>query len=367
MRYLFIIGCLLLAACSGHSPAPASQAVAPSDGNEAYTAAPAFTGENLRLIGRFDLREPGAARFSWSGSAVDMRFMGTGVRLALQSSERLRFLVEVDGSAHDLWVEPGSAYYTLAENLVPGEHQLRLTRVTEAFTHVTALVSQPQIIGKGGKLLTPVAAPARRLLVLGDSITAGYGVEGESQSCSYAHGSSSQQLTYAALAAKQLKADLHSIAWSGIGVWRSYAEETPKNPTMLVRYTRTLADDASSQWNPAQYQPQAILINLGTNDYWQGSVTSAYRNAIAQLIGELKTSYNNTPIYLIVSPMLSGDARTDQARVFASLSGKGVTTLDIGHIESSDGLGCDYHPNLITQTRLGKVLAERLAKDLHWQ
>lgn len=322
-----------------------------------------FTGTQVRLIGRFDTSIQGKAPFTWPGSAIEFRFTGSTAKIALASTGDVRFQLAVDGVVQDLWVTSGEATYTLASGLAQGEHHIRLTRLTESFALVTTLLSDPQV---DGKLLPAPSAAPNRLLVIGDSITAGYGVEGADQTCSYETRTSNQQLTYAALAANELGADLHAIAWSGIGVWRSYGEKTPVNPSMLVRYQRTLADDANSRWDSTAYQPDAILINLGTNDYWEGTVSDDYRANMKQLITMVQTDYANKPVYLIISPMLGSAQREAQKIILDSLVSSGVKVLDIGKIESADGFGCDWHPNKITHQRMGKVLEQQLRTDLKW-
>mgnify|MGYP006196823413 CR=1 FL=1 len=52
------------------------------------------------------------------------------------------------------------------------------------------------------------------MLAVGDSITAGYGVEGASQACPYAPETSNQQLTYAALAAGSVAAASAALVWA---------------------------------------------------------------------------------------------------------------------------------------------------------
>jgi lysophospholipase L1-like esterase len=322
-----------------------------------------FTGERSRLIGRFDTNTPGQAQFTWPGSAIEFRFTGTTAKIALASTGDVRFQVEIDGVVQDLWVKNGEAIYTLASGLTQGEHNIRLTRLTESFALVTTLLGDPLV---DGKLLPAPTAAQKRLLVIGDSITAGYGVEGADQTCKYSASTSNQQLTYAALAANALKADLHALAWSGIGAWRSYGEKTPVNPSILVRYQRTLADDINSRWNPTLYQPDAVLITIGTNDYWEGSVTDEYRTAMKTLITMVQTDYGDKPVYLIISPMLNGAARDSQKTILGSLVSTNVKVLDLGKMEPEDGLGCDWHPNKITNQRMGKALEQQLKTDLKW-
>lgn len=380
---LLICSLILLSACSGGSSdsptSSSSTAVNPEEqssssavssvvassaaASESSVAYDSFTGDDVRLIGRFDTGQSGQARFTWPGTALEFLFEGTEASIAIASNDRIRFEVEVDGDAKDLWVEAGEASYTLASGLNPGVHRVRVTRLTESFSVVTRFTTDPQV---DGMLMASPDAPQKRLLVLGDSITAGYGVEGDDQECSYSAETSNQQLTYAALAADALGADLHAIAWSGIGAWRSYGETTPENPTILDRYQRTLADDASSVWDTSRYHPDAILVAIGTNDYWQGSVSDGYQTAMTELVQHLQDDYPGKPVYLIVSPMLSGETRNAQESVLNSLVNDDVQVLDLGKIEAGDGFGCDYHPNKITQARSGEALTQALEADLDW-
>ncbi|HEX7026141.1 MAG TPA: GDSL-type esterase/lipase family protein, partial [Gammaproteobacteria bacterium] len=299
-----------------------------------------FTGEKARLIGRFDLSREGRARFTWPGSAMEFRFEGVSASIGIASSDRVRFLVEVDGRESELFVTPGELVYRLASDLETGRHSIKVTRLSESFAGITALTSDPVV---DGKLLVPPDPSARRLLAIGDSITAGYGVEGENETCGYSIETSNPLKTYASLAAKASDADLHIIAWSGIGVWRSYGEETPKEPSIIDRYPLTLGDDFDSRWNPAQFPPDAVLVAIGTNDYWDDEAPG-YRDAMGSLLKTLRDDYPQTPVYLIVSPMLSGSVREQQKAVLDSFAGESVAVLDLGIIEASDGYGCDYHP-----------------------
>ncbi|MES2935131.1 MAG: SGNH/GDSL hydrolase family protein [Pseudomonadota bacterium] len=322
-----------------------------------------FSGSGTRLIGRFDRTVAGAARFTWPGSALEFRFDGTAAALGIADSGNNRFLVEVDGVSHMLLPTSGAFQYALATGLSKGIHAIRVTRITESFEGESAFVSDPVV---DGQILPAPAAPQRRLLVLGDSITAGYGVEGAGQTCPYSPKTSNQQLTYTAMTANLLKADLHTIAWSGIGAWRAYGETTPTAPTIGQRYSRILADDPQSSWNPANYQPDAVLIAIGTNDYWYGQPDKSYRKAMDNLLGRLAEEYPASAIYLIVSPMLQGRQREAHRTVLESLTSVRIRLIDLGKMEKVDGFGCDGHPTPATQARLAKALVRELTRDFAW-
>jgi hypothetical protein len=79
----------------------------------------------------------------------------------------------------------------------------------------------------------------------------------------------------------------------------------------------------------------------------------------------LKADYPGIPIYLLNSQlaMLEPQASLLWAGLKTATS-QGVNVIDIGHMLPEEGMGCMYHPNAKTNSRLGKVLAERLRKDL---
>jgi hypothetical protein len=64
--------------------------------------------------------------------------------------------------------------------------------------------------------------------------------------------------------ARSLDAELSTVAWSGKGVYNNYngnrVEPMPK------LYDRAVPNDKNSPWD-FSWQPDLIIINLGTNDY----------------------------------------------------------------------------------------------------
>ncbi|MDO3387252.1 GDSL-type esterase/lipase family protein [Gilvimarinus sp. SDUM040013] len=316
----------------------------------------------LRMMGRFEVTPSQKASFTWPGSTIEFNFYGTEASIEMSSEQRVRFQLTLDGLSRDLWLEPGTRLIQLAQGLPLTEHTVRLTRLAESFSGVTALQGLPEV---DGRLLAPPPASGRRLLVIGDSITAGYGVEGESKDCSYSQDTSNPTQAYAGLAAAELAADIHTIAWSGIGVWRSYGEEVPSAPTIGERRRLTLADNFSTIWPVAKYQPDAVVVTIGTNDFWQGSAPG-YQAGMQALVDALQKDYVGAPIYLVASPMLSGEVRTDQISQLQALADEQIQVLDLGRIEADDGFGCDWHPNVVTNQRMANNLVAKLKQDLQW-
>ena len=52
------------------------------------------------------------------------------------------------------------------------------------------------------------------------------------------------------------------------GVVRNYGSPNVTSPDPLpIFYPRAVANDNSSSWNPSQWQADAVVINLGSNDF----------------------------------------------------------------------------------------------------
>lgn len=86
-----------------------------------------------------------------------------------------------------------------------------------------------------GRFLTPPEGPARRIEVIGDSITCGYGVDGADQYCPFSAATENHYRTYAAIAARDLGADLATLAWSGTTGHRASASSRWRAPTSTTQ------------------------------------------------------------------------------------------------------------------------------------
>lgn len=319
-----------------------------------------------RFTGRFDTSTPGAAVFAWSGSAIALRFTGSAIGVTLSDGGNNRFDVVVDGVSRLLAPKAGKNLYSLASGLSDGPHSVSIARRTEAFFGETTFhgFDVPESAWLPGDL------PTRRLEVIGDSISAGYGNEGKNP-CSFEAATENHSLSYESLAARALSAQLHTEAWSGIGVLRNVDGTT--TDTMPKRYARTLPERAASSWDFAKFQPHALVVNLGTNDFAGGDPGPAFQAAYASFVAELRGHYPEARIYLAVGSMLDGSAHTKAASYLsavisarASAGDADLALLDLGTQLAADDYGCDYHPNLVTHQKMADKLVVALRADLGW-
>lgn len=340
-----------------------------------------FVGANLvplHFEGRIAHDEARRPRFAWPASGFRIRFRGTGVVVRLEDrlfEDDVRdadlLAVFVDHHAPvTIDLREGVQDVVLATHLPMGEHVVRVLKRTES-EQGTVVVHGFRLEGRGARQLGAPPARPRRLLAIGDSITAGYGIDGPDAHCHYSAGTSNATRTYTFFAATALEAEYEAIAWSGRGVARNLNPEIPE--TMPVLYGRRLGTEESPA-DPREFVPDAIVVNLGTNDYAlprpeRLRIYTAYRELVAQL----RVDAPEAEIVVAVGPMLADDyppgsmALTKMRRiamgVVAERRARGdrrISFVELYGASPDEGYGCDFHPSLATHRRMADVIVAHL-------
>ena len=322
----------------------------------------------LSVVGRFEPCASGALRLSWSGAGLRARFSGTGLRMT-HKGPTLRYAVVVDGKQQaDLLLEEGTASVTVVHGLPPAEHEVQILRQGEAlfgvsaFTHIEAL---------DGVLLSAPAAPARRLEIYGDSISCGYGNEGKDTSCGFSLATENHFLSYGGLLSRELSADLSTIAWSGRGVVRNYNGEVAAT---LVDLAELALPQENKRWQyPSQLAPDAVLINLGTNDYSTepDPQNEDFIEQYVKLLAQIRKHYPQTFIVCTIGPLLGDeDLKKAQANIEQAVTRRhnaGDPRVASHAMQTTnEHPGCDWHPGLVTHQKMAHELAGVLRGLLHW-
>ena len=302
----------------------------------------------VRLFGRADIANPAQPRFSWSGTGFVARFSGTGLTARLNNTAPFIFKAVVDGTPRAAFTATmGAANYDLATSLPAGTHTVELYRQTEGGQGDSTLVS---LTVAGGSLSAPPPGPGRLIEVIGDSISAGYGTLG-TLSDAECFATESHWDTYESVAARAVGAEVSTIAASGHGVYRNYGGDM--TDTLPMIYARSLMNDASPLWSFA-IQPQAVVINLGTNDIsnGKGDPGMPFRDAYRGLVETVRQKYPNALIICLIGPLLSGaDLTAIQGHIRAVVQARnaaGDANIEyFGDVapQTTDKYACQYHPN----------------------
>lgn len=221
---------------------------------------------NLQYTGRIDFSDKRTPILSWPGSSITTVFTGTSLALVLDDQYgKNYFNVFIDEDWNNpkvLALTAGEKTYSIATGLNPGKHQLTLFKRTEGEEGATQF--KGLLLEHGQSLKKPAARPKRRIEFFGDSITSGMGNESPEGEEDGRLADKNHYLSYAAITARALKAEHHSISQSGIGITMSWFDFI-----MPQFYDQLSAvGDNDSQWDFSQWTPDVVVINLFQNDSW---------------------------------------------------------------------------------------------------
>jgi lysophospholipase L1-like esterase len=323
----------------------------------------------VRIFGRHDGCTEGAIRQAWSGTGFIARFEGTGLSF-VQSGSSIQYTVLVDGELKpNLVTQSGQHAYVVATGLPTGEHTVEIYRRGEASFGVTTLLS---VEVEGGQLLDPPSRSERSIEVFGDSITCGYGNEGELASCPFSADTENHYLTYAAIMARSFDAELSTVAWSGKGVVINYGGDM--STTLPQMAERAVPSSSTSVWDfSVAPEPDLVIINLGTNDFSTENDPSDadFVSGYGALLRTIRSRYPKAFILCTVGPLLSGSdlakARSGIEAAVNQRKDEGDQAIMAYAMQTGNpSPGCDWHPSLATHEAMADELGSVIADELGW-
>lgn len=333
--------------------APArSRLVAPSDPAVVY-------------MGRVDLSDPAQARFDWPATSFSVGFTGGAIYARLADTGENDFAVWIDGMlSARVRAARGENLYPLASGLPEGRHVVRVAKRTEAYQGITAFTGF--LIAEGAEAFRP-AEPARKILVLGDSLTAGYGVDAPAPDLFWHRDHANADGSWAALLARRLEAGLTAIAASGKGVIRNWGAPGTSSPDPLPPFAwRTLFAEGKEV---AGELSDLVIIALGHNDYSIPPMPSyaEFRDGFFTLVASVRSRQPAAPI--IVANLGWGDLPAYSRRIVEELVAAGDPSIEYFRFPDipPDENGCNGHPNAKGQLRLADALYPTVAKLMAWE
>jgi lysophospholipase L1-like esterase len=325
---------------------------------------------SVRFVGRVDHTRPEAPRFAWSGTTVLARFTGSSIGVRLGGPANY-FDIRIDGALQPmpLATAANKQDYPLATNLAAGPHELSVYRRTEARQGESTFLGL--ILDAAGALLPPPPPAARRLEIVGDSTTTGYGVEGANANCPFTPATENYDVTYGAVTARAVAAELVTIAWTAKGMYRNFAGDM--TDTIPALYARTLGVAASPPWDFSSWIPDAVVINLGSNDFEQGDPGQPFVTTYTAFVRRVRQNYPKAFILCVVGPKLSARQVVRAGEYVKGL----VTALNtagdaqVGYLElpqplPAEGVGCGGHASVATHKHMADVLTAELKAKLGW-
>ncbi len=326
------------------------------------------------------MRDAAAPVFAWSGTGFVATVAGPTISVKLKtvgSSDPVYFQPVIDGTPAARFAVPtGEQTVTIASNLADADHVVELYRETEGRFGTSVFEGFTD-----GTAKHPPAYTGRLVEIVGDSISAGYGALGAEQhpnygpdpdgGCMFSTQTESAYVTYGAVAARTLGADPSIVAVSGWGIYRDNGNSTSN--VLPVVYPDTLGFVGTPAWG-FRPEPQAVVVNLGTNDFAMGDPGQMqFEAAYTAFIATVRGNYPDAWIFCTVGPLLYGTGLTMATSyiqdVVAAAHASGdmkVQFVDFGQQNTSLGTGCQYHPNTTEHQAMANKLVAALRTSLGW-
>jgi lysophospholipase L1-like esterase len=332
-----------------------------------------FTSSAVQPLGRVN---PATGELTWPASGISFNFTGTSATVPIKSSwGSNRIEIIVDGGTPLVIDNVTGSSITTPPNLSNGQHNVVIRKMSEAL-YGSIYLGDPV----GSTILSPGVTTKKRIEIIGDSISVGYGIDGP-YPCVNSAAVEDGTHTYGALTAKNLSADYSIVAWSGKGVTRNYVttdvDTSPLMPELWTRYGANDADNSYDFKTPADI----VVINLGTNDFSYVGVDASgkqysirdqlnattYTTALVNFTKAVQGKYPNAVIFMASSPML-GDfyptaeeaQHTKQEKAIksaiAQLGDKVHFVSFPSQDSSNNNIGCDYHPSPLTHQQMAVIL-----------
>ena len=220
--------------------------------------------QHILYAGRISFTHPERPAWNYPGVQIVAAFEGTSLKM-LAKPRSGYFMAQIDQAEPFKVAFRGErdSVVTLATALPDSRHTVRLMYIIEGYEFFPEFWGF--LLDEGRSLVEAPALPSRKIEFIGNSITCGYGIEGDGTEKTFLFSKQNFYYTYAAIAARNLGAQCQVCARSGIGLYRNYAGKSPEQ-IMPNIYPHTFYTTQGEQWDFSLFQPDVVCVNLGCND-----------------------------------------------------------------------------------------------------
>ncbi len=207
----------------------------------------------------------------------------------------------------------------------------------------------------------------RKMLFIGDSLTAGYGVEGKAEDFIFTTATENVTKTYSYLTAEAFGAQAWFACFSGGGIISRYIAPEEEKPL-----TDILMPEVLEQSMDNEYEPDIIFMNLGTND---ASYTRKDKNKEEAFAGKYmefvhKIAEKYPKSYILILYGLMEATLTKAVKNMAEICQKNkirCSFVELPLMEKEDGVGTGGHPSFTTHKKIAQILVREVADIMDWK
>ncbi|MBO6141329.1 MAG: lipase [Ruminococcus sp.] len=346
--------------------------------------------KNVKLIGRTYPFE-GNLWSAFSGTGIEFDFEGEYLAIILLADESCkeekgenlaRYAVLIDGEEKF----KGMLDKEKTELVVFDSASKARVQVIKLSECAMSTMGIAPLVTDDNAKVTPAPERSRKIEFIGDSITCGYGVDDEDATHNFKTSTEDCTGAYAYKAARLLDADYSLVSISGYGIISGYtATAESKIPEQTVpQYYKSLgfsynkfAGKLAPQdipWDFSRYIPQAVVINLGTNDdsycLDHADRQRDYTDNYKLFLKEVRANNPDAFIFCTVGIMGTRIYKALETAVneykAESEDTKILSYCFTEQDHENDGYAADYHPTRKTHDKASKAISQVIKETMGW-
>lgn len=319
--------------------------------------------------------------FTFNGSKGSITILGDFLATGSQPNNQARFAVYVNDKlfVDDMMDEASKTIEFYNGDVAPVK--VKVLKLSES---ASATIGIGDITVTSVNDICPTAKKQHTIEFIGDSITCGYGIDDEVKEHSFKNSTEDGTKTYAIKTANALDADYSIVSVSGVGVISNYTSAGVKNADNVmpkyydkVAYSWSSFGDWSSpakmDWDFEKFQPEAIVVNLGTNDssYVAGNAARQQEFVEGYVDFLKKIRSNNAASTIFCTLGIMGADLYPQIEEAVAIYTKetgdtNITCMQFDTQNMNDGLCVDWHPTEKTNTKAAAKLTSYIEEVMGW-
>jgi lysophospholipase L1-like esterase len=304
-----------------------------------------------------------SCRYQWPGIYFTAAFTGPDVYFETGRGDAiLHFLVD-DQPAVPL-VKPGAGVFRIG-GLSGGAHTIRVEVVTESQGSPMDFGGFALAAGRSAGVLLHTV---RQIEFIGDSHTVGYGNTSMKRQCTPEEiwATTDNSLAFGPLTAKHYHADYQINAISGRGIVRNY--NGGSGDPLPVVYPYVLFDKHTAVEDKT-WQPQIIVVALGTNDFstplhdgekWKAreELHADFEHTYVHFVQQMRAGNPGAFFILAANDMADSEIQREVRQVVGQLEAAGEKQVAFAAFNNLQLTAADWHPSLADHEAMSTVLRQ---------
>ena len=328
-----------------------------------------------------------------SGSGIGMRFTGRYLEIPIcggyvakhgePDGNYARLAVYVDGvRIRDEMIDSPHKRLVVIDQEIPGDFEVQLIKLSESAMSVAGV--EPLVTGEED-LMVPLPDKAHLVAFIGDSITCGYGVDDEDFSHGFSTATEDVTRAYAYHTARLLDVDYTLFSASGFGIISGFTDDPQRRMAeqLIPDYYHSVGfsrdrfpggcDPTQTQWDFSRLQPEAVVVNLGTNDdsFCQDTLEKQqeYAEAYERFLQDVRQRNPRAELFCVLGIMgqrLCPWMERACENYRKHTGDRQVHTLRLPEQDGNIGYVANFHPLERFHLAAAEVLAPYIKKTMNW-